>query len=172
LFVSSPEHGKQATKNAVPTVIRMTVRLFITMLREERGTKNSELTLRTLNTMLKELPLLSLQGEPQDCLDSFHNWLLSVVTDSSGLYSAAIKDETMEALIILALTTGSLTSILSAVDVLISNFASKQTELYSALNLVPFLRQLANWQVDLILSSLSKDGLSGILVMESQLLTR
>ncbi len=136
----------------------MTVRLFISMLQQQKDTQLSELTLQTLHSMLKELPLLSLQGEPQDCLDSFHDWLLSVVTDSTGRFSPVVRSCIIEALVIFSLTTGSLTTVLSAIRVLISCFGKPEQQ---SLQIVPYLRQLAHWQVNLVLSPIARERLSG-----------
>jgi hypothetical protein len=68
----------------------------------------------------------------------------------------------MESLLALGLTTGSLTLILKAVKQLIQSFleVSKDSR-FQALCMVPFLQQLENWQVDLVLSPLARDRLAG-----------
>jgi hypothetical protein len=84
--------------------------------------------------MLKELPLLCFQGltsclpdlieflgEPQDCLDSFNCWLLSVVKDTNNIYSFSTKNETIEVLIAFHLRTGSLSSLLNVIGILLSD---------------------------------------------------
>jgi hypothetical protein len=85
--------------------------------------------------------------------------MMSVVTDKSDLYSKTLKLESMEALVAFCLNTGSLTDLLSAIDVLIGS----TLENISGLQVVPLLHQLANWQVDLPLSPLSEQFLSGMI---------
>jgi hypothetical protein len=67
----------------------------------------------------------------------------------------------------LDLHTGSLSALLSVVKVLLDNtglYSDKEdttNEQFSSLRMVPFLRKLADWQVDLPLSPLSKERFSG-----------
>ena len=141
--------------------MRMTVRLVITMLQEQRG-RVSELSLETLHDMLMELPLLALQGEPQDCIDSIQNWLLSVVNDTSDAYPVEISTRSMESLLALGLTTGSLSLILKSIRQLIQSFLQDSSDSrFQSLRIIPFLQQLEGWQVDLILSPLARDRLAG-----------
>jgi len=65
--------------------------------------------------MIKELPSLSMAGEPQDCIESLTKWLLSAITSPSVL----VKREAMEALIGLSLGQGSLSSILFSLSLII-----------------------------------------------------
>lgn len=142
----------------------MTVRLLITLLQEQKDAQISAVTLQTLNQMLQDYKLLAFQEEPEDCLDAFHNWLLHVVSDESGRFSTEVKNCSMEALLALSLNTGSLTAILSAIRVLILSFTKtgeNKPEEFNSLRMVPLLRQLADWQVDLILSPLTKDRIFG-----------
>lgn len=78
----------------------------------------------------------------------------------------------MESLLILDLHTGSLTSLLSVVKILLDSTGlysknedkekdDKAMDEFSNLRMVPFLRKLADWQVDLPLSPLSKERFSG-----------
>lgn len=75
----------------------------------------------------------------------------------------------MESLLILGLHTGSLTSLLSVVRILLDNTGLYTesgdkgiiSEEFSGLRMVPFLRKLAEWQVDLPLSPISKERFSG-----------
>lgn len=151
------------------------MRLFVTMLREQSDSKISALTLQTLNSMLMEMPMLSLQGEPQDCLDAFQGWLLSVV-DKNSKFSSSIQNEAMESILAFGLSTGSLTTLLhgcyilagSVVESNENNNNTTTTESqhpFQELKILPFIKQLNNWQVDLILSPLSRDKLSGTLKM-------
>eukprot|EP01133_Synstelium_polycarpum_P005956 gene5956-6899_t len=138
---------------------------------------------KTFNSMIRELPPLSMAGEPQDCIDSLTKWLLSATASNV----AQIKREAMESLISLALSQGSLCSILFALSLIIMPEKLSQAHIQSnasrtksnpdfkeqpttstsgnnqqsaellPLRLVPFIRQLEQWKVDLPLSPLTRD---------------
>jgi hypothetical protein len=136
----------------------MVIRLVITMLQEQKDATIASATLATLNMMLRELPLLSMQDESPECIGAFQQWLLSVLTDTTERYSASLKQDTFGALLMLGLATGSLSTLLAALEV------SEHTGMAvcaSQLYVVPMLRKLDAWQIDLKLSVLSIESLCG-----------
>ncbi|GAM25197.1 hypothetical protein SAMD00019534_083720 [Acytostelium subglobosum LB1] len=113
-------HSKAKTRtkkvHAPPISIRIACRLFITTLQEQVFEQRISLpTLRSFNSMIRELPPLSMAGEPQDCIESLTKWLLSAI-NSNNMY---IKRESMESLISLALSQGALSAILYALSLII-----------------------------------------------------
>lgn len=151
----------------------MTIRLFIAMLQTQQSSSGvNAATILTLNTMLKETDLLALHEEPDDCLEAFQNWLLKVVTDES---QSSMDNEAMESLFLLAMSTGSLATFLAGIYVLCNKASSldhrfvqhpflkqmKASKSFS-IKLLPHLRKLFSYQVDLILSPISQDYLSSM----------
>eukprot|EP01132_Coremiostelium_polycephalum_P002496 gene2496-3088_t len=207
-------HSKAKTRtkkvHIPPISIRIACRLFITTLQEQVFEQKISLpTLRSFNSMIRDLPALSMAGEPQDCIDSLTKWLLSAISTNIS----NIKRESMESLIGLALSQGSLSSILFALSLiilpekqqqLVNNSQPKISNVISKLNvqqqsqtpssqtqnntttsntatttttssnnnssypntgtmgeiglrMIPFIRQLEQWKVDLPLSPLTRD---------------
>lgn len=155
----------------------MTIRLFIAMIQEQKAANICEATITTLNSILKEFDFLSLQDEPEDCLEAYQNWLLKIITDQKSDYSIELKNEALEALILLALSTGSLVTFLSAIYVLITSSSKKispenqfikipslkqyiPTELNFVIKLSPLLKKLFTYQVELVLTPISQENLS------------
>ncbi|EGG14125.1 putative ubiquitin-protein ligase [Cavenderia fasciculata] len=195
-------HSKAKTRtkkvHTPPVSIRIACRLFITTLQEQVFEQRISLpTLKSFNSMIRDLPPLSMAGEPIDCIDSLTKWLLSAIATNV----VTVKREAMESLISLGLSQGSLSAILFSLSLIImpekinqpitpshninninsnsnnsirkssekqtdnnnpsSNSSSSSLEKIdvsiSTLRLVPFIRQLEQWKVDLPLSPLSRD---------------
>ena len=128
------------------------------MLQEQKDIHMVSVTLSAFNSMLRELHLLSLQDESLDCIIAFQSWLLSVLIDTSDKYSSTIKQETFGALLMLGLATGSLSTLLSALE-LSEHIGMKSCS--KELFVVPMLKKLDSFQIDLKISVLSIDNLSG-----------
>lgn len=136
----------------------MVIRLVLTMLQEQKDASLASATLSTLNLMLSELPLLSLQSESPQAMAAFQSWLLSVLSDNSERFSVQLKRQTFGALVMLGLATGSLSTLLSALEIL---HHPSMSSCVRELMVVPMLRKLDSWQVDLKLSVTSIENLRG-----------
>jgi hypothetical protein len=137
----------------IPAVVRMTVRLFVTMIQEQRNVEMSGVMLERLHSMLRILPPLSLHSEAEDCLDSFRQWLH--FTFSSSESSPTMRIRAIESLLSLALAQGSLRHILTTVSLILLPTRPEDDITHLPLRVNSLLRQLSAWTVELPLSALS-----------------
>lgn len=155
-----PDTAFAASKHSVPSIVRMTVRMFVALLREQISSARDVRLIDTLNELLHELPLLSLKDEPEDCLDAFRSWLLSRFESGADVQ---VKSKALESLIGLALAQGSLRRILNVIAALLNKESSDQNKEAAQfpLHITPVLQKLCDWRIELPLSPLKRENLCG-----------
>jgi hypothetical protein len=67
----------------VPAIIRIATRMFVATLQHQATSDSSVTALQSLSSLLRELPALSLFSDPDDCIVSMQEWLLTVISTGS-----------------------------------------------------------------------------------------
>jgi hypothetical protein len=151
----------------------MTVRLLLSVIEHlQSGQLVSSGVLSTLLELLTELPPLSLQNEPADVVDAFKSWLTHSVSGKDDRKQTNLSSA-IECLFGLAVARGSLSDILSTMCLCIhdapwrlsTSVGTTSNQISSPrlpfLNVSPFLKKLREWNIDLVLSPISRTSLSG-----------
>lgn len=164
---------KQPPTSPFPIVVRITVRLLLSAI---TNLQNSDAVsvgvLATLLEILSELPPLSLQNEPSDVIDAFKSWLTQAVSRNGDSKKIGLTNA-IECLFGLGIAKGSLTDILSTMALCVQEAPSLSNAAMGSsdqnisnsslpfLNVAPFLKKLADWKVELVLSPICQPSLSG-----------
>jgi hypothetical protein len=111
--------------------------------------------------VLSSLPPLALHEEPEDCLNAFEDFIVSLIKQSNYLIDSPEKAQALIALVGLCISRAQAKDLLLVANVLFHTYKSMGPASAFQLKIGSYLKQLAEHRLDQEISILFERGLKG-----------